>query len=220
MPHLESFYFKSCDPCLDWKAPRCLDDEINRLRSPQNERLEAFLDRRSVCYVEPAKLGIVRPERNYITYEPSAEIVENFQREFNRAIGSPLFRWMSGLTLSEEEASSLVEEALYGALSGLADILRKGRQVGEHIALDELLHDLLVGGIATRLARLAAPEANRIAQSIILDFKKTLQTGRIHADGAFVYVEKGTLYIGLTDPVTMGDIIANPDDWEMRPVRL
>lgn len=160
-------------------------------------------------------------KRSYITYSPLQELVEDFRAAYNKALGSGLFRLLSGLTLSNKEATRLLEESVTGGLVGLAAILRQNREPGESIEIDNALRDLLIGGITTRLGRIHAHEGKRIAERLVSNLEETLsEKNRLEVDGASVYLSNRKLRFRLSEPIALTEIVANHQDWVVRTVSL
>lgn len=160
-------------------------------------------------------------ERSYITYSPSQEIVDDFSAAYNKALGLGLFRVLSGLTLSNKEATRLLEDSVTGALVGLSAILRQNRETGERIEIDNALRDLLIGGITTRLGRIPAHTGKRIAEGLVSNLEEALsEKTRLEVDGASVYLSNRKLRFRLSEPVTLNEIVANSQDWVVRTVSL
>lgn len=159
--------------------------------------------------------------RLFISFSPSTRLVSDFCDVCNKAIGRGLFAWITGLTVSNEDAAKLLEEAVVGALSGLAAILRQeGKRVGESIVVSGVLRNFLVGGIATRLGRIDSQQSKHIADRLIAELENALLDSRYEVNGMRLYKEDGKLKLCLLGPIKLSHIIANKDDWTVRNVSL
>jgi hypothetical protein len=178
--------------------------------------VSAFIHRSKVL-----KDSLPFEEREFFDFSPSNRLVSDFRRTHRRSIGSPLTFWIPGIAISENECSHLLMSALQGSLSGIAAIFSQQDFRGEdEVRISETWHDLLIGGIMTRLGRGTETDKRNIAESIVEELTEALRSSRLEFDGGSLYAVNSALIMRRSPPVSLSEILQSRNRWEIRNVSL
>lgn len=153
-------------------------------------------------------------------YKPSMDTVNQFVSRYNGEGLTRLYHWMAGLVIAKEDAEHIIREAVMGALNGISRILLNNAKGETEFVLDAGRKDLLVGGLATHLGRLAPEDALALANIVVEEIQTEIGERVMYIDGAEIVGGEAGLRMMIGKRATLADMLSESGGSRVRVASL